>query len=100
MLPREFALSNARAYLNRAISEVASVEAKRESRARTNKTLQENLQKEKEKFQPELLSPQERKVALSELDKLIETEENKLKELKKKKQESTSMPAKNQQLNG
>ena len=46
LLPREFALSNARAYLNRAISEVASVEAKRESRARTNKTLQENLRLE------------------------------------------------------
>ena len=50
LLPRDFALSNARAYLNRAISEVASVEIKRENRDRNQKKLQENLQKEKEKF--------------------------------------------------
>jgi hypothetical protein len=99
LLPRDFALSNARAYLNRAISEVASVEIKRENRDRNQKKLQENLQKEKEKFHPELMTPKQQKQALVELDKLIETEENKLKELKRKKQETTQI-TKNQQLNG
>ena len=58
-----------------------------------------NLQKEKEKFHPELMTPKQQKQALVELDKLIETEENKLKELKRKKQETTQI-TKNQQLNG
>ncbi len=102
LLPRDFALSNARAYLNRAISEVAAVEIRRGKRDEINKKLEENLEKQKEKFAVGPMTPKQQKVALDEINKLIEAEENKLKELKNKKESvSLSKPInKSQQLNG
>ena len=96
LMPRDFALSNARAYLNRAISEVSSVEAKRIKKEKISKTIEENSRK----YNPDLLTPKQQKIALSELDKMIETEENKLKELRTKKENKTEKPSRNQQING
>ena len=98
LLPRDFALSNARAYLNRAINEVKSVETKRIKRNEVLKT------EEKKTFEPIHMSPQQQKTALDQLDKLIEAEENKLKALRNKKNETTAVPTKktrpDQTLNG
>lgn len=88
LMPRDFALSNARAYLNRAILEVSAVENKRNKKEELHKKIEEN--KEKQKLQVGLMTPKQQTVVLNNIDKLIEAEEMKLKELKNKKNENNT----------
>jgi predicted ATPase len=77
LLPRDFTLSSARAYLNRAITEVAAAEGRRHRR--------EQQEKQKEvPFVPPMTAA-EQKSALSNLESLIAAEEKKLKALSEKK---------------
>lgn len=91
LMPRDFSLSNARAYLTRAINEVAAFEKKQEKKSSNQSSPQ---------YVPPAMTPQEQKHALDKIESMIADEEKKLKSILERKNRRSSGPGPSQTLNG
>jgi hypothetical protein len=75
ILPREYALSNTRAFLTRALSEIKKIENREDKKEETKKI----------ESQPIFLTPQQQKIAINHLDLMIKNEEKNLAKYKNNK---------------